>query len=103
MSTPDTFDFFSTSLARTPLQDFALDLHTQSTGTDYPIFLFSDYRDPMVQVIAENLCSEMIKIDAGESMSYTQKDIGARTNAQTHTQQMHIQHTQTRTFKLTHT
>ena len=49
-------------------QDFALDLHTQSTGIDYPIYVFADYRNPKVHLIAENLYPEMIKIDAGEGV-----------------------------------
>lgn len=46
----------------------AIDLHTQSRGTEYPMFIFADYRNPKVQVIAENLNAEQIKIDAGEGI-----------------------------------
>ena len=53
-----------------PVQDFAIDLHTQSRGNDYPLYVFADYRNPKVQVIAENLNAEQIKIDAGEGMGF---------------------------------
>jgi hypothetical protein len=43
----------------------AVDLHTQSRGTDYPMYVFADYRNPKVQIIAENLNAEQIKIDPG--------------------------------------
>jgi len=45
--------------------DFAIDLHTQSRGTDYPLFVFADFRNPKVQRMAELLQPEIIKIDPG--------------------------------------
>lgn len=33
--------------------DYALDVHTQSTGTVYPFYVFSDSRDPAIHRLAE--------------------------------------------------
>ncbi len=45
--------------------DFAIDLHTQSRGTDYPLFVFADFRNPKIQRMAELLQPDIIKIDPG--------------------------------------
>ncbi len=45
--------------------DFAIDLHTQSRGTDYPLFVFADFRNPKVQRMAELLQPDIIKVDPG--------------------------------------
>jgi hypothetical protein len=46
--------------------DFAIDLHTQSTGTAYPLYAFADYRSKVVKEMAELLGAQMIKIDKGQ-------------------------------------
>lgn len=46
--------------------DFAIDLHTQSTGTAYPLYAFADYRIKAVKEMAQLLGAEMIKIDKGQ-------------------------------------
>ncbi|MEM6833733.1 MAG: succinylglutamate desuccinylase/aspartoacylase family protein [Pseudomonadota bacterium] len=46
--------------------DFAVDLHTQSTGTAYPLYVFADIRKKSVEEMARLLGPEMIKIDSGQ-------------------------------------
>lgn len=46
--------------------DYAIDLHTQSTGTAYPLYVFADYRNKRVKEMAELLGAQMIKIDTGQ-------------------------------------
>lgn len=46
--------------------DFAIDLHTQSTGTAYPLYAFADYRSKAVKEMAQLLGAQMIKIDTGQ-------------------------------------
>lgn len=55
--------------------DYAIDLHTQSTDTAYPLFIYADYRLPAVQHLAELIPADQIKIDDGEG------DAGALENA----------------------
>ncbi len=45
--------------------DQVVDLHTQTRGTEYPMFVFADYRNPQVREMAELLQPDMIKIDKG--------------------------------------
>lgn len=45
--------------------DYALDVHTQSTGTVYPFFVFSDARDPAIHRMAELMPADQIKLDPG--------------------------------------
>ena len=45
--------------------DAAIDLHTQSRGTDYPLFVFADFRNPKIRRMAELLQPDIIKIDPG--------------------------------------
>lgn len=46
--------------------DFAVDLHTQTTGLVYPLFVFADFNNPAVKRMAYALMPEMIKNDSGE-------------------------------------
>lgn len=46
--------------------DIALDFHTQSTGTAYPLFIYADYRANEVQTLAELFPADQIKKDPGE-------------------------------------
>lgn len=55
--------------------DYAIDLHTQSTDTVYPLFMYADYRIPAVKHLAELIPADQIKIDTGED------DVGALENA----------------------
>ena len=55
--------------------DMAIDLHTQSTDTTYPLFIYADYRLPAIQHLAELIPADQIKIDTGDS------DAGALENA----------------------
>ncbi len=45
--------------------DIFLDLHTQSTGTAFPMFLFADYRDEEVRRLASLQPADQIKEDDG--------------------------------------
>ncbi|MEM7569890.1 MAG: succinylglutamate desuccinylase/aspartoacylase family protein [Pseudomonadota bacterium] len=47
--------------------DFAIDLHTQSTGTAYALYAFADMRSKPVKEMAMLLGAEMIKIDPGQA------------------------------------
>jgi uncharacterized protein len=46
--------------------DFAIDLHTQSTGVAYPLYVFADFTVPEIKKMAELLAPDMIKIDKGD-------------------------------------
>lgn len=46
--------------------DAVIDLHTQSTGTIYPLYIYADYRVPGVKTLAEMIPADIIKIDPGE-------------------------------------
>jgi predicted deacylase len=46
--------------------DAVIDLHTQSTGTSYPLYIYADYRVAGVRVMAESIPADIIKIDPGE-------------------------------------
>lgn len=48
-----------------PNADAVVDLHTQSRGTAYPMFAFTDPRLPRNRRMAELVGPDMIKIDAG--------------------------------------
>lgn len=45
--------------------DLAIDLHTQTRGNRYPLFVFADYRNLEAKRIAELLEPDAIKIDKG--------------------------------------
>ena len=49
--------------------DIALDYHTASTGGDFTMFIFADFRKPEIRQIAELFPVEQIKNDAGEGGS----------------------------------
>lgn len=46
--------------------DVAVDLHTPSTGSSGPLWLYADFRFPYVQRLAELTLADIIKIDPGE-------------------------------------
>ena len=46
--------------------DYAIDLHSQSTDTEYPLFVFADYRMPAIKTMAELIPADQIKNDEGE-------------------------------------
>ena len=46
--------------------DAAIDLHTQSTGTAYPLYIYADYRVAGAKELAERIPADIIKIDPGE-------------------------------------
>lgn len=49
--------------------DVALDYHTASTGGDFTMFIFADFRKPEIRQMAELFPVEQIKNDPGESGS----------------------------------
>lgn len=46
--------------------DLAVDLHTQTIGTLYPLFVFADFRNAISRQMAFDLMPDMIKNDAGQ-------------------------------------
>lgn len=46
--------------------DIAVDLHTQTTGSKYPLFVFADFRNSKAKDIAFELMPDMIKHDKGQ-------------------------------------
>lgn len=46
--------------------DMAIDLHTQSRGAAYPLFVFADFRVPEIRQLAYDLNPEVIKNDPGQ-------------------------------------
>lgn len=63
--------------------DYVLDFHTQSTGTDFPFFIYADYRDPRVERIAELFPADQIKKDPGEKGSTETEFVSAKIPAVT--------------------
>jgi hypothetical protein len=47
--------------------DLAIDLHTQTRGTVYPLFVFADYRKKAIWLMATDLMPDIIKRDKGQS------------------------------------
>lgn len=47
--------------------DFAIDLHTQTRGSNYPLFVFADFRNPVSRQMAFDLSPDLIKNDSGQS------------------------------------
>lgn len=47
--------------------DYAIDLHTQTRGSDYPLFVFADFRNPVSRQMAFDLSPDLIKNDPGQS------------------------------------
>jgi uncharacterized protein len=52
-----------------PNVDVALDFHTASTGGDFTMFIFADFRNPDIRQMAELFPAEQIKNDPGEGGS----------------------------------
>lgn len=46
--------------------DYAVDLHTQTRGSDYPLFVFADFRNPTSRQMAFDLAPDIIKNDRGQ-------------------------------------
>jgi predicted deacylase len=46
--------------------DLSVDLHTQTQGTIYPLFVFADFKDADAKKMATLLAPDIIKNDAGE-------------------------------------
>ena len=49
-----------------PNADMVIDLHTQSRGTSYPLFVFADFRNKIAREMAIQLMPDVIKDDHGE-------------------------------------
>ena len=49
--------------------DIAIDLHTQTRGTAYPLFVFADNRNATIREMAYDLHPDVIKRDAGQKGS----------------------------------
>ena len=49
--------------------DTAIDIHTQTTGSIYPLFVFSDFRNKKARALAFALMPDLIKNDTGEKGS----------------------------------
>lgn len=43
--------------------DYVIDLHTQTTDTEFPVFIYADYSVPNVQELAELFPADIIKVD----------------------------------------
>ncbi len=58
--------------------NYAIDLHTQTRGSDYPLFVFSDFRNSASRQMAFDLGPDVIKNDPGQSGSLetTMMEIG---------------------------
>ncbi len=52
---------------RSAKPDLAVDLHTQTRGTVYPLFVYADFNNPVVADMARDLMPDLIKRDTGES------------------------------------
>lgn len=50
--------------------DFALDLHTQTRGTLYPLLVYADMRNKAVATMARDLLPDVIKRDQGEAGTF---------------------------------
>ncbi|MFW5680805.1 MAG: succinylglutamate desuccinylase/aspartoacylase family protein [Pseudomonadota bacterium] len=49
--------------------DLAIDLHTQTRGAVFPLFVFADFRNPHAERLARALGPDMIKVDQGAAGS----------------------------------
>lgn len=67
-SIPDAYAYgiWNNLWGNTSNVDVAVDLHTPSTGSDGPLWLYADFRLPYVQRLAELSLADIIKIDPGE-------------------------------------
>lgn len=63
--------------------DLFIDLHTQSRGTAFPLFVYADYRHAKVRKMAELIGADQIKMDPGEKgtceLVFIEKNIPAIT------------------------
>lgn len=50
-----------------PNADIAIDLHTQTSGTTYPLYVFADYRNETAREMARQLNPDVILNDPGET------------------------------------
>ncbi|NOI27549.1 succinylglutamate desuccinylase/aspartoacylase family protein [Vibrio coralliilyticus] len=50
-----------------PNAEIAIDLHTQTTGTSYPLYVFADYRIEQAMTLAKLMNPDVILNDPGES------------------------------------
>ncbi|AIW20845.1 succinylglutamate desuccinylase/aspartoacylase family protein [Vibrio coralliilyticus] len=50
-----------------PNAEIAIDLHTQTTGTSYPLYVFADYRLEQARTLAKLMNPDVILNDPGES------------------------------------
>ena len=50
--------------------DYVLDVHTMSTGSAFPFFIYADYREPAIRRLAEMFPADQIKKDPGEKGSF---------------------------------
>lgn len=57
---------------------YAIDLHTQTRGSDYPLFVFSDFRNDISRQMAFDLGPDVIKNDPGQkgSLETSMMEIG---------------------------
>jgi len=46
--------------------DLAVDIHSQTTGSNYPLFVFADFRNPKARAMAFALQPDLIKNDKGQ-------------------------------------
>ncbi|MCG9081486.1 M14 family metallopeptidase [Laribacter hongkongensis] len=63
--------------------DVLIDMHTQSTGTTFPLFIYADYRNPVVVRMAELFPADQIKKDPGEKGSTETEFVSAGLPAMT--------------------
>ncbi len=49
-----------------PNADIAIDLHTQTSGTTYPLYVFADYRLPQSKAMAKQMNPDVILNDPGD-------------------------------------
>lgn len=63
--------------------DVALDYHTASTGSEFTMFIFADFRKPEIRQMAELFPIEQIKNDSGESGSLEMAFVSAGIPAMT--------------------
>lgn len=63
--------------------DYLLDVHTMSTGSAFPFFIYADYREPAIRRLAEMFPADQIKKDPGEKGSLETAMVEAGTPAVT--------------------
>jgi len=63
--------------------DLAVDLHTQTTGSRYPLFVFADFRNGKSRAMAYLLMPDMIKDDVGQKGTLETTFVGGKIPAVT--------------------